>query len=237
MTAPRIRPPRLVMTRARALVTARDSRIAVSTPRSPPSSAAGTATGWPSQEPTCPRERPMSMTAGMPVAAAARSPRASSPARRGRTAKRAGSRIESTPVAMRLSTAHMRVIVAKSGTVRAVIRTGCPARRSRPGPSTASTPSAASPPTTDDTRWRVLRDIAVRHIANRSRTTSRATAKGSGGVVVLAVTSSPRRVSPATTGRRPRRRTPRRARGRSRAASRRGSGPRSCPRRGRARRR
>ena len=174
--APATRPPRLVMTRARALVTARDRSTAVSTPSTAATRAATTAAGRVAQAPACARASPQSMTAGMPVSAAASRPRASSDARRGRTEKRAGSRVESTPVAMRLSTAHMSVTTVNSGTVSATMRSGRPARSSSPGPSTPSTASAPSPPRTDETRWSALRVIAVRHIARRRRTMRRVTA-------------------------------------------------------------
>ena len=213
-TAPSTRPRRVVITRASALVTARESRIAVSTPSTAPSSAAGTAAGCPSHEPTCASASPQSIRAGMPVQAAASRPRASTSARSGSTAKRAGSRIESTPVAIRLSTVHIKVMSAKSGTVRAVIRSGRLESSTRLGPSSASTPSAARPPTIDETRCRVLRVIAVRHMANRSRT-----------------------ISPTTSAPRRRRRTRRPARGSARAANRPGSALPRCPRRGPARRR
>ena len=212
--APRTRPTLVVITRASALVTARESRIAVSTPSTAPSSAAGTAAGYPAHDPTWASPSPISMMAGMPVQAAASRPRASSPARSGSTEKRAGSRIESTPVAIRLSTVHISVMTVKSGTVSAVMRSGRCDSSTRPGPSTASTPRAASPPRIDEMRWRGLRDIAVRHMANRSRT-----------------------ISPTTSAPRRRRRSHRPARGTAGAASRPGSCRRWCPRRAPARRR
>ena len=171
-SAPSTRPARVVMTRARALVTTRDSRIAVSTPSTAATSAAGTAAGYPSHDPTWASASPLSITAGMPVQAAASSPLASSRERSGSTEKRAGSRIESTPLAIRLSTVHISVTTANSGTVSEVTRSGLPARSTSAGPITPSTARAARPPTIDETRWRVLRDIAVRHMANRSRTIS-----------------------------------------------------------------
>ncbi len=171
-TAPSTRPTRVVITRARALVMARASSTAVSTPSTAATTAAGTAAGRPSHAPTWARASPLSSTAGMPVHAAASRPRASSSARSGSTEKRAGSSRESTPDAMRLSTVHISVMSANSGTVSAVTRSGRCDSSTRPGPRSASTTRAASAPMTEETRWRVLRVIAVRHMASRRRTIS-----------------------------------------------------------------
>ncbi len=113
----------------------------------------------------------MSSSAGMPVRPAANRPGASSRPRNGSTANRAGSRVESAPAATSESTAHERVIAVKSGTVRASIRSGRADRRTRPGPRIARIPSAPTMPRMEETRWIVLRCMAVRHIARRSRTT------------------------------------------------------------------
>jgi hypothetical protein len=174
--APRIRPNRLVMTRASALVTARESSTAVSTPSTAATRAATAVAGVATHAPTWANANAHSIRAGMPVSAAASRPRASSWARRGSTENRAGSRMASTPVAMRLSTAHISVITVNNGTTSAVTRNGCPTRSTSEGPRMPTTTRAARPPTIDEVSCRVLRLIAVRHMARRSRTMSRVTA-------------------------------------------------------------